>query len=381
MPRNRILILGGGMVGAAVAFDLTRDGSWTVTVADRRREALARISATTGARTLETDLSRPGAIQELALQHDLIVGALPSAVGYSTIEAIIEAGRHCVDISFMADDASALDSAARERGVTVVADCGIAPGVSNMMVGFAATQLSACDRVEIYVGGLPKERRWPYEYKAGFAPLDVIEEYVRPSVIIERGRPVIREALSEPELMDVPGVGTVEAFITDGLRSLARTVKATSMKEKTLRYPGHRNLVQALRDTGFFSKEPISIDGAAIRPLDMTAALMFPKWTFEDGEADLTIMRVLVEGADAAGPIRYEWNVFDTYDATTGIRSMSRTTGFSAAIVARLVADGTFRKPGVSAPEAIGAAPELLERVLHELEARGVRLQRSVVRG
>lgn len=380
MAKTRIAVLGGGMIGSAVALDLCADGGYDVTVADVGADRLARVAARTGARTVERDLSRPEAVADLVAGFDLAIGALPSAIGYQTVRAAIEAGRNMVDISFMADDALALDAAARGRGVTIVVDCGIAPGVSNMMTGFAAAQLATCERVEIFVGGLPVERRWPFEYKAGFAPCDVIEEYVRPSLVVESGRVVTKPALSEPELIDFPGIGTLEAFITDGLRSLVRTVRAESMTEKTLRYPGHIDLVRALRETGFFSKEPIAIAGARVRPLDVTAALMFPKWTFDEGEADLTVMRVAVEGTVGAERTRYRWDVLDRYDPASGLRSMSRTTGFSAAIVARLVASGRFTRPGVCAPEAIGAERGLLEWVLGEIESRGIRVQRAVER-
>jgi saccharopine dehydrogenase-like NADP-dependent oxidoreductase len=247
------------------------------------------------------------------------------------------------------------------------------------MVGYAASQLARTETVEIYVGGLPRERRWPFDYKAGFAPSDVIEEYVRPARMVEQGRVVVKEALSEPALLDFPGVGTLEAFNTDGLRSLLFTMDAPFMKEKTLRYPGHIDLMRAFRETGFFSKEPVSVGGQLVRPLDTTAALLFPKWTFADGEADLTVMRVGVEGrTQQGGTRRFEFDLLDHYDPQTGLRSMSRTTAFPAAIVAGLVADGAFREPGVHAPETLGRAPGVLETVLRELEARGVRCSSRV---
>jgi saccharopine dehydrogenase-like NADP-dependent oxidoreductase len=252
--------------------------------------------------------------------------------------------------------------------------------VSNLMVGFAAAQLDACESVEIYVGGLPVERRWPFDYKAGFAPHDVIEEYVRPARVVEHGRVVVKEALSEPELLDFKGVGTLEAFNTDGLRSLIYTQRAPFMKEKTLRYPGHVALMRAFRGTGFFSKEPLEVAGQRIRPLDVTAALMFPKWTFEEGEEDLTVLRVLVQGRRGAERVVYTWDLLDAYDPASGLRSMSRTTAFPATIMARLVAGGSFTRPGVHPPETVGAEPGLLDAVLKELEVRGVRCRGRVER-
>lgn len=371
---TRILVLGGGMIGSAVAFDLARHGRGPVTVADVREPAYKRLREQPGVTSVRADLSDPARVRALAADFDLVVGALPSALGYRALAAVIEAGRPCVDISFMAEDALDLDGLARERGVTAVVDCGVAPGISNLMVGYAAAQLAETESVEIYVGGLPRERRWPFDYKAGFAPSDVIEEYVRPARMVEQGRVVVKDALSEPELLDFPGVGTLEAFNTDGLRSLIFTMDAPSMKEKTLRYPGHIDLMRAFRETGFFSKDPVSVGGQMVRPLDATAALLFPKWTFAEGEADLTVMRVSVEGRTRQGATtRFDFDLLDHYDPQTGLRSMSRTTAFPAAIVAGLVADGAFSQPGVHPPEVLGARPGLLETVLRELEARGVR--------
>ena len=376
---KRVLVLGGGMIGSAMAMDLVRSGR-DVTVADVREDVLARIAARHRVRTQAADLSSPEVVSRLASEHAIVIGALPSVIGYQTLRAVIEAGRDFVDISFMPENALELDGLARENGVTAVVDCGVAPGVSNMMVGFAAAELAATERVEIYVGGLPVERRWPFDYKAGFAPYDVIEEYVRPSRLVENGRVVVREALSEPELMDFPGVGTLEAFNTDGLRSLVHTQRAPFMKEKTLRYPGHVALMRAFRDTGFFSKEPLLVSGQRIRPLDATAALLFPKWTFAEGEEDLTVMRVLVEGRQGSETVRFAWDLLDAYDRATGLRSMSRTTAFPATIMAGLVAGGAFVRPGVHPPETVGGQPGLLRAVLGELEARGVRCRERVER-
>jgi lysine 6-dehydrogenase len=282
-----------------------------------------------------------------------------------------------VDISFMAEDPLQLSALAQARGVTAVVDCGVAPGMSNLLCGHAAARLDPCESLAIYVGGLPVERRWPFEYKAPFAPHDVLEEYTRPSRVVERGEIVVKEALSEPELLDFPGVGTLEAFNTDGLRSLATTLPVPWMKEKTMRYPGHIALMRVLRETGFFSKEPLTVRGpggkAQVRPLDVTAALMFPKWTFEEGEADLTVMRVSAVGVEAGRRVRLTWDLFDRYDPETRTRSMSRTTGYPATIVARWLAEGRFRRPGVHPPETLGADAGLVQAMLQELAARGVR--------
>ena len=378
---RKVVVLGAGMVGAAIARDLADDAGLRVDVADVRPESLERVAQrSTRIGKVRADLGNPDAVRRLVAGYDLVVGALPSVIGFETVRTVIEAGRDLVDISFMPENALSLDALARERGVTAVVDCGVAPGLSNMMCGLAASRLEPCERVEIYVGGLPVARHWPFDYKAGFAPWDVLEEYTRPARLVEHGQIVVKEPLSEPELLEFPGVGTLEAFNTDGLRSLAYTLKAPFMKEKTLRWPGHAELMRVLKNTGFFSLEPLDVGGQKVRPRDVTAALLFPRWTFEEGEADLTVMRVRLEGRENGAHVAYAWDFVDRFHEGTGLRSMSRSTGYVATSVARLVARGGFRRPGVHPPEALGALPGLLDGVLADLAARGVRCRGTVTR-
>jgi saccharopine dehydrogenase-like NADP-dependent oxidoreductase len=219
---------------------------------------------------------------------------------------------------------------------------------------------------------LPVVRTWPFEYKAVFSPIDVIEEYTRPARYIDQGRLVVREALSDPELIDFPLIGTLEAFNSDGLRTLATTIKGNYLIEKTLRYKGHIEKMAVLRDTGFFNKEPILINGAMISPLEFTSHLLFPKWKLQEGEEDLTIMRVIAEGLKNGIRQRYTWDLYDRYDKVTGIHSMARSTGYTATMVARLLAKGLYTKKGVSAPEYLGKDSAIVKFLFDGLKERGV---------
>ncbi len=378
MPKA--IVLGAGMVGSVMATDLAGDGDIDVTIADIRsaslEAAIARASrAGRVVRAIEADLSDANAVSRMVKDFDIVLGALSSRIGLLTLKAVIEAGRNFCDISFMPEDAWELDALAKQRGVTAVVDCGIAPGMSNMLAGYAAATLDSCESIDIYVGGLPRERRWPFQYKAGFSPADVIEEYVRPSRVVEHGRIVVKEALSEPELMDFAGVGTLEAFNTDGLRSIAHFLKAPFMKEKTLRYPGHIELMRAFRETGLFGEKPIDVRGTLIRPRDVLATLMFPKWTYEPGEEDLTVMRVCVQGVKAGASRRLSWDLLDYFDAASQATSMSRTTAFPCTIVARMILRGEIDMPGVIPPELLGRENGVLQRVLGQLSKRGVKFR------
>lgn len=388
------LVLGAGMVGSVMALDMAAAG-WSVSIADRLAASLdaarARADraglAPSALRSIQADLADPAAITRLAREADVVLGALSSRLGLAAMRAVIQAGRSYADIAFMAEDptdpALGLDTLAREAGVTVVYDFGVAPGMSHLLAALGAASLDACDAIEIYVGGLPRERRWPFEYKAAFAPADVIEEYTRPTRLVEHGQLVTRPALSEPELMDFPGVGTLEAFNTDGLRSLASSHlgRVPFMKEKTLRYPGHIALMRAMRETGLFDEHPVTLpSGQTVVPRELTAALMFPKWTYEPGEEDLTVMRVIARGTAAGRPATRQWDLLDFFHQPSGCSSMSRTTALPCAALARMLADGTFRAPGVHPPERVAMGPDgpaRAQRILRELADRGVRYTTS----
>jgi saccharopine dehydrogenase-like NADP-dependent oxidoreductase len=374
----RAVVLGAGMVGSLIAEDLAAD--FDVTLVDRSEAALQRAKARIGDRltTSVADLSDPAAIAGFAGSADVVCGALASHLGYGALRAVLTTGTPYCDISFMPEDAWTLDALAKEHGTTAVVDCGVAPGMSNLLSGWGVARLEEARALTIRVGGLPVERTMPFQYKAGFAPADVIEEYTRPARLVENGTLVVREALTALEIIELPHVGSVETFNTDGLRSLAYTLKVPNMREQTLRWPGHVALMHAFREAGLFSKEPVTVGGVTVRPLDVTSAVLFPKWTYEDGEADLTVMRVEVSGLAGGKPTTLTWDLFDVYDPVGRNRSMSRTTAFPCATVARMLVSGAIAGPGVLVPEQLGAMPGVPEAILAAMQVRGVRYQETV---
>jgi saccharopine dehydrogenase-like NADP-dependent oxidoreductase len=374
----KIIVLGAGLVGGPMARDLASDPAFEVTVADRDEAALATLRGLAPVDPMVTDLSDPAAVTDLVTDFDMVVGAVPGFMGYRTLEAVIAAGVPVVDIAFFAEDPFGLDALAREKGVTAVVDCGVFPGMGSALIGRVARLVDSVDSVLTYVGGLPEIRQWPWEYKAVFSPVDVIEEYVRPARYVENGFPVTRPALSDPELIDFHGVGTLEAFNTDGLRTLATTIGAPNMKEKTLRYPGHIEKMEVLREAGFFATEPVMVDGREVRPLDVTAQLLFPAWKLEPGEGDLTVMQILVDGVKDGRRLRYTYDLIDRFDHELGITSMARTTGYTATMAVRLLAEGLYTEPGITPPEYLGRVPGCVPFLLEGLASRGVGYRESV---
>ncbi len=369
---TKILVLGAGLVGGPMALDLAKNREFEVTSVDMSSLALSRLSEIDGITTVQADLSNTEVLKSLVLEHDLVISAVPGFMGFSTLEKVIECGKNVVDIAFFPEDMFLLDAKARELGVTAICDIGVAPGMSNVLIGYGASMLDTLEKGITYVGGLPVIRTWPFEYKAVFSPIDVIEEYTRPARYIDGGRLVIREALSDPELLNFPNIGTLEAFNSDGLRTLATTVKGDYMIEKTLRYKGHIEKMAVLRDTGFFDKEPILINGVMISPLEFTSRLLFPKWKLQEREEDLTVMQVITEGLKNGKRKRFTWDLYDRFDKETGVHSMARTTGYTATMVARLLSKGLYSMKGVSAPEYLGNDPDIVKFLLNGLKDRGV---------
>lgn len=376
---KKIIVLGSGLVGATIARDLGADKTIDVAIADLRAENLAKFAKEPHIQTVEVDLTNAAAFARTIEPYDVVVGALSSAIGFQTLRAVIECGKPYCDISFMAQDAREHSERAKKHGVTAIVDCGVAPGLSNLFTADACRQLDEVDEVNICVGGLPHTRQWPFEYKAPFAPIDVVAEYTRPARVVVNGKVVSKPALCEPELIDLPRVGTLESFVTDGLRSLADTIPARNMCERTLRYPGHCELMRVFRETGFFSETAMDVNGISVRPIDVTSRLLFPKWQHDKNEREFTVMRVVVEGREGGQRRRHTYDLYDEFDETSGLSSMSRTTGFPAAIVARLLAHRRIDCPGVHAPEVLGDDADIVKTMRDELCARGVTITETVV--
>lgn len=239
-----IAVLGAGMVGRAIALDLAPDHR--VTSFDLSAASLEQLQKRNNSiQTVKADLSDYASYEKWIAPFDIVVTAVPGFMGYKTLEAVICAGKNVVDISFFPEDVLQLDALAKEKNCTVITDCGVAPGMSNFIIGRYNAMMKV-DAFECYVGGLPKERKPPFQYKAPFSPVDVIQEYIRPARFVENGKLVTRPALSERELMDFGEAGELEAFNTDGLRSLIFTMgHIPDMKEKNTALsrayrPGHR---------------------------------------------------------------------------------------------------------------------------------------------
>ncbi len=288
----KIIILGAGRVGSFIARDLKEEG-FEVIACDLSEKVLNLLSE----KEIETrkyDLKDNDSIKKALKEGEIIINALPGSMGFKILEIAIEEKKPVIDISFMPENPLVLNEKAKENDTLSIVDIGIAPGLSHLIIGreyFVDPKISGA---KIFVGGLPFERNFPFQYKAPFSPSDVLAEYTRKVRFKFNGILTEAEPLTDLENIYVPGIGTLEGFLTDGLRTLLYTTDIPTLIEKTLRYPKHSEAIKILKTCGFLSEEPILIDGKEIIPLEFTSKLLFPLWELKEEDREFTVLFVYI---------------------------------------------------------------------------------------
>ena len=369
---NKIIVLGAGMVGSAMAIDLTQKHD--VTISDIDNQALKKVGNKCDLlKTLNLNVSNKSDLIKALKPFDLVICAVPGFLGFETLKSIIEAKKNVIDISFFPENAFDLDKLAKENNVTAIVDCGVAPGMGNVILGYYNEKLKLTD-FECLVGGLPKLKKWPFCYKAPFSPVDVIEEYTRPARYVENGKVITREALTDCEYIEFDEVGTLESFNSDGLRSIIYTMPhIINMKEKTLRYPGHVEYIKVLKSSGFFNEKNILVNNVEVTPLEFTSKILFDEWKLGENEEEITVMRITLKGENSEGKTEeIIYNLFDEYCIDTKVSSMSRTTGYTATAAANLFLDGLFNENGIFPPELVGKHEVCFNYFMNYLKERNV---------
>ena len=369
---HNVIVIGAGMVGSAMAIDMAKNHQ--VTLTDLSLDVLNRVKQKCADLSIQQlDVTDKEALQDIVKPNDLVICAVPGFLGFNTLKSVIEAGKNVVDISFFPEDAFELNALAKKQNVTVIVDCGVAPGMGNIILGYYNEKLKISE-FECLVGGLPKVKKWPFHYKAPFSPIDVIEEYTRPARYVSHGEEVVREPLTDCEYIDFDRIGTLESFNSDGLRSIIQTMShIPNMKEKTLRYPGHVEYIKVLKESGFFDTDKIEIDGNMVSPLDFTSKVLFNEWKLGEAEEELTVMRITVTGENSQG--KQEEVVYDLYDEycqETQTSSMARTTGYTATAAANMFLEGLFTEKGIFPPELVGKHETCFNYILKYLTERNI---------
>ena len=374
---KNIIVLGAGMVGSAMAIDMAKKHK--VTLTDVNLHTLEKVKQKNhDIDFLLLDVNNKETLKSMIKDFDLVICAVPGFLGFETLKVIIEAEKNVVDISFFPENSLELDALAKEKNVTAIVDCGVAPGMDNVILGYYNEKMKLTD-FECLVGGLPKIKKWPFSYKAPFSPVDVIEEYTRPARYVENSQVISREDLTDCEYLEFENIGTLESFNSDGLRSIIYTMPhIPNMKEKTLRYPGHVEYIKVLKESGFFSEEAIEVNGNKVTPLDFTSKVLFSEWKLGETEEELTVMRVTVKGENANGKTEeVVYDLYDEYCPETQTSSMSRCTGYTATAAASLFLEGLFDEKGVFPPELVGKHEACFNYFLNYLKDRGVVYKRT----
>jgi len=345
----KILVLGGGQQGRVIAVDLAQTLTKVhVDVADLREPALPQRN---NLRWIEADLADGTALARRMSEYDLSVGALPSHLGFGAMRAAIEARRPLVDVSFCAEDPLVLNADAERAGITILPDCGLAPGLTHLCVGHAAMD-GLPDEITMYVGGVAQDRERPYGYVVTWSLEDLLQEYVRPARVVRDGRAVTMPPFDDLDRVQVPGVGEMESFLSDGLRTMIETMPGVrTMSERTLRWPGHVAQVKPLVDSGRFLEEFRAVC-TVLPPVDLVAMMTVVKRGVRVQRATLV----------------------DRYDRESGLTAMSRTTALTTSAVAQWVAGGGGGTPGVRPLELVGPDVRAYAAITGGLERHGVRI-------
>jgi lysine 6-dehydrogenase len=374
----RMLVLGAGLQGSACAYDLLQNPDVKeVRLADLHTDHLAQFLAPyTGERLIPTplDVRDRDAVLALMRQTDVVMSAIPYYFNYELAELAVQAGVHFSDLGGNTEivfKQKTLDAQAKKKNITIIPDCGLAPGMVNILAEHGINQLDTVESVRIFVGGLPQKPEPPLNYQIVYSLEGVLDYYTTLSWVLRGGKRTQVEALSEIEVVRFAGsVGELEGFHTaGGLSTMAFRYegKIPTMEYKTLRYPGHARIMEAIRELGLLELKPVDVKGMKVVPRDLVVAAMGPRLTKPDSH-DLVALRVAVEGTRGGKPKKIGWELVDYYDEENGISAMERSTGYSLSITGQMQARGEIGKAGVFTPdEAIPA-----EKYIEELAKRGV---------
>ncbi len=376
----RLLVLGAGLQGSACAYDLLQQpGVEQVTIADlnpQRIPGLLRPYLGERLTLVRLDVQDGTALRAAMRGHDAVQNAAPYSCNLAVAQAAVDVGVHCADLGGNTEivvQQQRLDPAARRQNVSIIPDCGLAPGMVNILAAEGIRRVGDAEAVKIYVGGLPQQPEPPLNYQIVYSLAGALDYYTTPSWVLRDGKPTRVDALSELESVTFPApVGELEAFHTGGGISILPWTYADrvrTMEYKTLRYPGHAAIMRPIRDLGLLDLAPVAVNGTKIVPRDAFIATVSPKLTKPEGR-DLVVLRVTVRGKNGA---KAAWQLLDYYDDVHGISAMMRTTGFSLAITGLMQVDGRVTARGVQTPDV--AVP--FDAYVGALAQRGIEIRET----
>lgn len=372
----KILVLGCGNIGSVAAKDLAESlPSVEIVVADMNESRAKKVSSIIARENVswtKADASNHNELVDIMKKFDLAVGALPGEIGYRVCKAAIAAGVDMADVSYMPEDVMTLHKDASEAETRILPDYGMSPGLGSILAGHAASKLDQVDSIHMLNGGLPGRPVPPLDYVITWSVKDLMDMYSRKVTIVKKGKRVEVEAMSGVAEIDFPGVGRLEAFYTDGLRTLLYTMKdVKDMWEKSLRYPGHAEKIKLLKALGFFDEKSLAIGNINASPREVTAKL-FDKKLKRKSIPDIVAMLVEVCGEKDGEHVKYTYHLLDHYDEEHQVTSMARTTAYTTSVTTQLLANKAISEQGVIPPEKLGMNEKLYDEFMSRMKRRKV---------
>lgn len=374
----KLLSVGCGYIGSVLAEEMVQSLDFEkLVICDSTKKKIEETAKRLGEKIfpLQIDISDYPSLLEVIDDADIVIGLSPGKLGFNVMRACVEKKKNLVDLSFMAEDPFFFNKAAFEGGTTIIPDCGVAPGLSNILIGKSASELDEVEDALTYVGGLPQKPIPPLNYKVTWCVEDLLEEYTRKAKIVRNGKTVEVDALEGLEEIEFEGLGKFEAFFTDGIRTLHRTIKANNMWEKTIRYQGHAEKIKLIKELGLLKKEPITSIG--ISPWEFMRKFLERNLSFFE-DKDLVLMRIRVDGTKDSTKILHTYEVIDYFDEKRNITAMGRTTAYTAFAIIKLMIENRIDKKGVIPPEILGMDRELFGRIKRILGEKNLRIEERI---
>ncbi len=374
----KLLSIGCGYIGSVLAEEIVNSLDFEkLIICDSTKKKIEETAKRLGEKTspVQLDISNYSNLLEIIDDVDLVIGLSPGKLGFNVMKACVEKKKNLVDLSFIPEDPFFFQKPALEKGITLIPDCGVAPGLSNLLIGKSSSQLDEVEDTIVYVGGLPQNPVSPLNYKVTWCVEDLFEEYTRKAKIVRDGKTIEVDALEGLEQIEFEGLGKFEAFFTDGVRTLHHTIRANNLWEKTLRYPGHAEKIKLIKKLGLLRKEPVK--SLNISPWEFMCRFWEENLSLFE-EKDFVLLRTKVSGRKNSRRFMHTCEVIDYFDEKRNITAMARTTAYTAFAIIKILSENRVERKGVVPPEILGMDKRLFEEIKHTLEGKNIKIKQEI---